>query len=192
MAGEWVKQKTKPGDTLALLIAEYGVSLNDILRQNNIVPPSDYTDSYINKRWAELGLPSTMAKATAKKIITENDINEWVHGLGGSCMDFQPGSTTDMRKLKGCPSGGWAVFNAATIIALPNTGRREVAKVAGPAELPGSKLPAVIPTKATLSFSLSRNAKIGIAVGSLAALGLFAVASSSPKKKGRATASAAA
>lgn len=143
MSIDWVPTYTRNGDTLAILMTAYGVSLNEILERNGLTPLSKQLPSYVYERSAELGIPSTFSAADRKKIVLENDINEWVHSRGGSCLPFKPGSTTAGRKLAGCVEGGYAVFNDTTEIMLPNKPRAGVpARPAKPDEgAPGTKMP---------------------------------------------------
>lgn len=138
---DWVPTYTRAGDTLAILMAAYGVSLNDILLHNGLTPISKMSASYVADRAKALGLSTS--NPDVKKIIMENDINEWVYSRGGSCLQFVPGSTTQGRKLAGCVEGGFAVFNDNTEILLPNKPRAGVpTRPVKPGEgAPGTKLP---------------------------------------------------
>jgi hypothetical protein len=137
----WVPTYTRKGDTLAILMAAYGVSLNEILEQNGLSPMSKMSSTYVASRAKALGLSTS--NPNVKKIILENDINEWVYSRGGTCLDFKPGSTTDGRKLAGCTTGGFAVFNDDTEIFLPNKARVGVpARPVKPGEgAPGTLVP---------------------------------------------------
>ena len=184
---DWIPTKTKDGDTLSLLMADYGVALNDILLANGLSPIAKYTDSYVSQRSRELGIAASQySLATLKKIIQENDINEWVHSIGGECQKFVPGSTTAGRKLAGCPTGGFAVFTRDTEIMLPNKARKGVvSRPAQPNEgAPGAQLPVAVSTHGP-----STGAKIFLAVGTIACVGLavkaFTSKPSHPRRRRR-------
>lgn len=143
MANEkWMEQATRQGDTIALLAAEYQTSIDEILEDNGVNSLKSQTSSYINTRAKALNIPLTTALPTLKKIVLENDINEFVRSIGGDCKPFQKGSTTLNRKLAGCATGGYSVLSNTTRMMLPERPRVPVAKSPGPA--PGTLVPTAL------------------------------------------------
>lgn len=143
MANEkWMEQATRQGDTIALLAAEYRTTTDEILEDNGVHSLASQPSSYVTSRAKALNIPLSTPLATIKKIVLENDINEFVRGLGGDCKPFQKGSTTLNRKLAGCPTGGFSVLSSQTRMMLPERPRVAVAKSPGPA--PGALVPTAI------------------------------------------------
>ena len=119
----WTNQRTQQGDTLVSLARAYNVSIDKLLAANSIRTPREHTDSYLSKRAQECMIPGNLPRKTLSKLILEQDIQRWIHNVGGDCPPLRAGSKADTMRLLSCAPGEFCHFSSESIINLPQKTR---------------------------------------------------------------------
>lgn len=119
----WTNQRTQQNDTLVSLARAYNVSIDKLLAANSIRTESEHTDSYLSKRAQECMIPSNLPRKTLSKLILEQDIQRWIHAVGGDCPPLHAGSRADTMRLLSCAPGEFCHFSSDSIINLPQKKR---------------------------------------------------------------------